>query len=104
MEANPDERRRWTIFLVIGLVISCGPIFPILGGLANVLWPFYRIESPYAPTPGDLAMSVHLSVFAASVGLSMVGLLAPVVGVPLAVWSSTKQMRLRTGPEAEILR
>lgn len=84
-DSNSDdvrERRRWNVFLAVGIVLAMGPALGLLGTLFGMVYSFDRIRTLKAPTPGDLTAGVNLSLVATTLGL-----LAGAVGVPLVVVS-----------------
>ena len=97
-DADPSlqgARRKWKRALVIGLILCCGPVLGLLGTVVGVMYSFERIEALPAPTPDDLAVGVHLSLSA-----EVIGLLAAVIGAPLACWSYVRLNKLRREGES----
>jgi biopolymer transport protein ExbB/TolQ len=88
-------RRRWTIWLWAGILLSLGPVFGLLGTLLGMLHSFRVIESLKAPRPGDLAVGVYESLFATTAGL-----IALPIGVGLVVLSCQRLQHLRAEPPA----
>ena len=87
------ERRRWNVFLVVGIVLAMGPALGLLGTLFGMVYSFDRIQTLKAPTPGDLATGVNLSLVATTLGL-----LAGAIGVPLVVVSCSKLAKFLNEP------
>ena len=54
---------------IAGGVLLAGPILGILGTVAGMMMSFQRIETMTAPTPGDLAEGVQVSLYSTLAGL-----------------------------------
>src|SRR5262245_37638923 len=95
-DARPDAeraRRKWKRLLVLGVVLSLGPIFGILGAAYALRIIFRQVGSMPAATPADVAAATNRGIlYAAS------GTLAGPFGVFLIVWSYTKLRRRERAP------
>jgi biopolymer transport protein ExbB/TolQ len=82
--ARPAQKRLW-----IGLaLILAGPVVGLLSTLLGMVDSYRTIESERAPTPADLGVGVHISMFG-----SAAGLLVSLVGVVLVVWAVVQIVR-----------
>ncbi len=87
------ERRKWRASLAGGIVLATGPAFGLLGTVFGMLHSFHTIETLKAPTPGDLATGVNISVVATTIGA-----VAGMVGVPLVVLSCVRLAKFWNEP------
>jgi biopolymer transport protein ExbB/TolQ len=92
------QRRAWRRAFVVGIILCCGPTLGILGTIAGMLLSYDRIETLRAPTPGDLAVGVHWSMWSVAIGGA-----AALIGVPLALWSHVKLNRIRKREDVSLL-
>ena len=92
-------RRKWRRILIVGVVLSLGPLLGILGLALGIGISFRAIEASPAPTPADLhaANSRGLWLFVLSAAL---GMLSGLTGACLALWSYKKLRALEPGPDA----
>jgi hypothetical protein len=99
-DATPRSRRKWRRILVVGIVLSLGPILGILGLAFGIGISFRAIEASPAPTPSDLhaANARGLWIFVLSATL---GMLSGLVGACLALWSYRKLRALE--PAADLI-
>ena len=83
------ERRKWRGVLALGILLTLGPVLGFVGTVFGMLYSFDRIESLKAPTPGDLAIGVHISMLA-----SVLGLLMFPAGVLLVILSCSRLAKI----------
>jgi len=84
LETDPGrERRRWMRVAIVGAVLLAGPILGLVGTVIGMMMSFRRIETMKAPTPGDLAEGVNLSLLATLAGLVLgaIGVVLLVIGL-----------------------
>jgi biopolymer transport protein ExbB/TolQ len=89
-------RRKWKRLLILGIALSLGPVFGVLGLALGLGLSFHRIETTKAPTPGDLSTGVWIGTTSAAIGM-----LAGIAGACLALWSYRKLRALE--PKTELL-
>jgi len=82
---RPVPRKQ--LWIGIALLVA-GPVIGLLATALGMADSFRAIESQAAPTPSDLAVGVHISMFGAGAGL-IIGL----AGLGLLVWALIQSRR-----------
>jgi hypothetical protein len=87
-------RSKWRRLLIVGIVLSLGPILGVLGMAIAMGASFRRIETSPAPTPGELSVGVWWIP-----GVAALGMLAGIAGAGLVLWSYKKLRALEPEPD-----